>query len=284
MKILMIVIGAIIFLQIFFSPFFTVTETQQAIILQLGKPVRTIDNAGLHFKLPAPIQNVHFFEKRILEYDSAPTEIITKDKKTMIIDNFARWRIEDPLKFYTTVKNIHGAQARLDDIVYSELRVSLGKHNLDEILSKKRNDIMNEVTINCKKTAEGYGIDILDVRIKRADLPKENEQSVFERMRAERMRKANKYRSEGEEESMKIKAAADKERTIILAEARAKAEQIRGEGDAIATKIFADAFSKNPEFFQLLKTLDAYKATIDSNSVLILPIEKNEFFKYIKKP
>ena len=284
MKILMIVIGAIIFLQIFFSPFFTVTETQQAIILQLGKPVRTIDNAGLHFKLPAPIQNVHFFEKRILEYDSAPTEIITKDKKTMIIDNFARWRIEDPLKFYTTVKNIHGAQARLDDIVYSELRVSLGKHNLDEILSKKRNDIMNEVTINCKKTAEGYGIDILDVRIKRADLPKENEQSVFERMRAERMRKANKYRSEGEEESMKIKAAADKERTIILAEARAKAEQIRGEGDAIATKIFADAFSKNPEFFQLLKTLDAYKATIDSNSVLILPIERNEFFKYIKKP
>jgi len=284
MKIPVIVIVALILIQLIFKPAFIINETEQAVIVQLGDPKRTIQEAGLYFKIPAPIQNVLFFDRRVLEYDAAPTEIITLDKKSMIIDNYARWKIVDPLTFYKSVKNIYGAQARLDDIVYSEIRVSLGQHDLSEIISEKRNELMEKVTEECRVKAKDYGIEIIDVRIKRADLPTENEKSIFERMQAERKRKANMYRSEGAEEAMKIKAQTDKEKIILLAEAKAKAEQIRGEGDALATKIYAEAFQKDQDFYQLFKTLEAYKTSLDSQTTIVLPLKNNEFMKYLSDP
>jgi len=173
--------------------FFIVDQTQSALILQLGKPVRDVMKPGLNFKLPF-VQNVIFFDKRVLEYDSAPAEILTEDKKNLVVDNYAKWKIIEPLKFYQTVKNYYGAQSRLDDIIYSELRVVLGKHTLQEIVSLKRSEIMSLITKKCNEISHKYGIEILDVRIKRADLPPENERHVYDRMKAERKRQAKKYR------------------------------------------------------------------------------------------
>jgi len=260
--------------------FFIVDQTQSSLILQLGKPVRDILEPGLRFKLPV-VQNVLFFDKRVLEYDSAPAEILTEDKKNLVVDNYAKWKIVEPLKFYQTVKNYYGAQARLDDIIYSELRVVLGKHTLQEIVSLKRSEIMSLITDKCNEIAKKYGIEIVDVRIKRADLPPENERHVYDRMKAERKRQAKKYRSEGMEESLKIKSATDKERTIILSEANKKAEIIKGEGEAKAIEIYGKAFSIDKDFYEFYRTLNAYKKALSKkNSIILTP--DNKFLKYFK--
>jgi membrane protease subunit HflC len=260
--------------------FFIVDQTQSALILQLGKPVRDVMKPGLNFKLPF-VQNVIFFDKRVLEYDSAPAEILTEDKKNLVVDNYAKWKIIEPLKFYQTVKNYYGAQSRLDDIIYSELRVVLGKHTLQEIVSLKRSEIMSLITKKCNEISHKYGIEILDVRIKRADLPPENERHVYDRMKAERKRQAKKYRSEGMEESLKIKSSTDKEKTIILSEANKKAEIIKGEGEAKAIEIYGKAFSEDKEFYEFYRTLNAYKESMSNNTKIILT-PKNKFLKYLK--
>jgi len=261
---------------------FTVDETKQAIVLQFGKPVRAIKESGLNWKLPF-IQNVRYFEDRLLIYDSAPTEIITKDKKTLIVDNYARWRIINPLTFLQTVRDINGAQTRLDDIVYSELRVDLGLFNMSEIVSEKRESIMERVTKICNEKSNTYGIEIVDVRIKRVDLPPENEKYIFERMKAERERIAKQYRAEGEEESAKIIAETEKEKTVILAEAYKTAQILKGEGDAEAAKIYTESFNQDPEFYKFLRTLEAYKNTFKDKTTLLLSSE-SEFLKYLNKP
>ena len=260
---------------------FTVDQTEQAIVVMLGKPVGDVKGPGLHFKLPI-VQEIIYFENRLLEYDAAPAEILTEDKKTLVLDNYSRWRITDPLLFYKTVKNIPGAQSRLDDIIYAQLRVELGRHTLTDIVSKVRSDVMERVTARSEKIALEYGIDVVDVRIKRADLPPENENAVYGRMRAERERQAKKYRSEGQEESLKIKAEADKDRTIILAEAYEKSETIKGEGDAEALKIYADAFGKDMAFFSFLKTLEANEKSMKDNTTLVLS-PQSEFLQYLDK-
>jgi membrane protease subunit HflC len=259
--------------------FFTVDQTQKAIVLQLGKPVKEITKPGLNFKLPF-IQNVIFFDNRVLEYDSAPAEILTQDKKNLVVDNYAKWRIRSPLKFYETVKNYYGAQERLDDIIYSELRVVLGKHSLQEIVSLKRSEIMNYITINCNKISKKYGIEVIDVRIKRADLPPENERHVYDRMKAERYRQAKKYRSEGMEQSLRIKSKTDKEKNIILSEAKKKAEIIKGEGEAKAIEIYGKAFSKDKSFYEFYRTMNAYTHSLTNKNRLILT-PNNEFLKYL---
>ena len=228
---------------------FIVDETRQAIVLQFGKPIKAIQQPGLNWKLPF-IQNVVYFEDRLLVYDAAPTEIITKDKKTLIVDNYARWKITDPLRFLQTVRDLNGAQARLDDIIYSELRVDLGLFDMTEIVSEIREAIMERVTKISNEKSATYGIEIVDVRIKRVDLPPENEKFIFDRMKAERERIAKQYRAEGQEESAKIIAETEKEKTIILAEAYKTAETTRGEGDAEAVKIYAQSFNKDPEFYK----------------------------------
>ena len=193
------------------SAFFIVDETKQAIVVQLGNPVTGIKGPGLHFKIPI-IQEVIFFERRILNYDAAPAEILTEDKKNLVVDNYAKWKIEDPLVFYKAVRNVSGALQRLDDIIYAELRVELGRHPMVEIISKIRSDLMESITKRSDVRARAYGITIVDVRIKRADLPKENERAVFGRMRTERERQAKKYRSEGQEAALKLRSEADREK------------------------------------------------------------------------
>ena len=280
-KKIIIIVGILIVIFIILSlSLFTVDEKEQAIILQFGEPIRAIQEPGLNAKIPF-IQTVSYFEDRLLEYDAAPTEIVTKDKKNLVIDNYARWRIIDPLTFMQAVRDLNGAQSRLDDIVYSELRVELGRYDLIDIVSVHRDTIMEEVTKRCDDKSEKYGISIVDVRIKRADLPVENEKAVFERMRAERIRQANQYRSEGAEEALKIRAQTDKEKVIILAEAYKIAETNRGEGDAKALKIYADAFQKDPDFYRFMRTLDAYKKTLNNNTTVVLSTE-SEFFRLLE--
>ncbi len=261
---------------------FVVDETKQAIVLQFGKPVRAIKEPGLNWKLPF-IQNVVYFEDRLLSYDTAPTEIITKDKKTLIVDNYARWKIKDPLLFLQTVRDLIGAQARLDDIIYSELRVDLGLYEMSEIVSEKRDFIMKKVTEISDEKANTYGIEIVDVRIKRVDLPPENEKYIFDRMRAERERIAKQYRAEGQEESAKIIADTEKEKTIILAEAYKTAQILKGEGDAEAIKIYAESFKQNPEFYKFFRSLEAYKVSLKDQTTILLSPE-SEFLKYLNKP
>jgi membrane protease subunit HflC len=258
---------------------FTVDETEQAIVTQLGKYVRTVNKPGLHFKVPF-LQNVHKFEDRVLEYDAAAAKIITSDKKHLVIDNYARWRIVEPLKLYQTVRNEFGAQARLDDIVFSEIREELARHTLTEIVSVNRAALMEKVGEQCGIKAREYGVEVIDVRIKRADLPAEVAHSVYARMKAERQRIAKKYRSEGEEEAVKIRAATDKERTILLAESYRQAEKLKGEGDAEAIKVYAEAFEKDPEFYAFVRTLETYEKSLKKDTTVILPSD-SDFFQYL---
>ncbi|HJL74092.1 MAG TPA: protease modulator HflC [Candidatus Marinimicrobia bacterium] len=276
MKKLLLVI-AVIALIVFFTTVFTVDERQQVVILQLGKPVRTLQEPGLHFKLPVPFQNAVTFDDRLLEYDVAPEEVLSKDKKTLIVDNYVRWKIIDPLVFLQTVQAIPTAVTRLDDIVYSELRRELGTHNMSEIITETREEIMEVVTKASDEATTQYGIEVIDVRIKRVDLPRENEESIYARMDAERKRQANKFRSEGEEEAQKIRASTEKDKTIILANAYKEAEEIRGIGEARALEIYANAFSKDTDFYEFMRTLEAYKKIIDGKTTLVLPADSKLF-------
>jgi len=278
-KLIIPIAVAVVIVILIGASLFTVEETEQAIITQLGKFVRTVDEPGLHFKVPF-LQSVHKFENRILEYDATVATITTSDKKHLVIDNYARWRIVDPLKFYQAVRSESGAQARLDDHVFSEIREELARHTLTEIILKQRAGIMDKVAEQCDLRVREYGIEIIDVRIKRADLPDEVAGSVYERMKAERQRIAKKYRSEGEEDAVKIMAATDKEKVILLAESYQKAEILKGEGDAEAIKIYAEAFQRDPEFYAFVRTLEAYEKSLGRDTTVILPSD-SEFFQYL---
>ena len=276
MKKILIGIGAIlVFLG--FTSIFIVDETEQVVVLQFGKPVRIITEPGLHIKVPFPIQEKNVFENRLLEYDSPPEEILSKDKKSLIVDNYVRWKIVDPLQFLKTVQAIPTALSRMDDIVYSELRRELGTHDMVEIITENREELMEKVTVASNRATQDYGIEVVDVRIRRVDLPSQNEESIYARMDAERKRQANKFRSEGEEEAQKIRATTDRDKTIILADAYKQAERIRGEGDAKAVEVYADAYSADPKFYEFVRTLDAYKKIIDDKTMLVLPSDSRLF-------
>lgn len=276
-----IVIGFLILVLAGGSPFFVVDIIHTAIVVQLGKPVRTITEPGLKFKLPF-IQEVIKFDKRLLSYDSNPQDVVTKDKKTLVIDHFAKWRIVEPLKFYEAFRTEQAARIRLDDIIYSELRVDLGLYDLSEIISKNRSAIMATVTRLANEKALEYGIEIRDVRIKRADLPEDNEKAVFTRMQAERGREAKRYRSEGAEEAQKVRSEAEKEKEILLAEAYKEQQQLMGEGDAQAFRIYAEAYGRDPKFFAFMRSMEAYKNVLKEDTLFVLT-PQSEFFKYIQK-
>jgi len=274
-KILLGLVGILVLLGL--TTVFIVDETEQVVILAFGKPVRTITEPGINMKVPFPLQEKIRFDDRLLEYDSPPEEILSKDKKTLIVDNYVRWRIVDPLQFLKTVQAIPTALSRMDDIVYSELRRELGTHDMVEIITENREKLMEIVTFNSNKATLDYGIEVLDVRIRRVDLPAENEESIYARMEAERNRQANKFRSEGEEEAQKIRASTDRDKTIILADAYKEAEGIRGEGDAKAVEVYANAYSADPKFYEFVRTLDTYKKIIDDKTTLVLPADSRLF-------
>jgi membrane protease subunit HflC len=264
------------------SSIVVIDERQTAIVTQFGEYKRALGRPGLHFKTPF-IQDVTRMDARIQLNDATPTEYLTVDKKRLVADPITRWRIADPLKFYTTVHDESGATARLQDVVNSELRRELATREFDAIIGSERDTMMQEVAQNARLKCKDFGIHIVDVRIKRADLPNEVEESVFGRMRAERERVAKQYRSEGEEEAAKIRAETDKERTILLAKAYETSQKIRGEGDAQSTAIYAKAYDKNPEFYAFLRSLDAYEKLMSEKSSVVVSTG-SELFKYLRKP
>jgi membrane protease subunit HflC len=271
----LLVIAAVVASQILFL----VDETNQAIILQFGEPIATIQEPGLATKLPF-VQNVIYFEKRILSSDTPSQEYLTIDKKRLAVDHVTRWRITDPLRFFKAVRTEVGARARLDDIVSSELRRELATVNFNDVISAQRENIMERVARSSAEKSSEFGIEVVDVRIKRADLPEEVEQSVFDRMRAERQRESSLFRAEGEEQANIIRAQADRDRTVILAEGEREAQRIRGEGEAEAIRIFAKALSQDPDFYSFSRRLEAYHKILKQGDKLVIPAG-TDFFRFL---
>tara|TARA_Y100001970_G_scaffold143827_1_gene176728 strand:+ start:145 stop:1017 length:873 start_codon:yes stop_codon:yes gene_type:complete len=271
---IIIIIAAVAFFSIFI-----VKEVNQAIVLQFGDPKRIITKPGLNFKLPF-IQNVVFLDKRILNLDTPPEEVIASDQKRLIVDAFARFQIVDPLKFYISVGNERVARSRLSTIINSRIRNVLGQQELQTLLSKDRTKQMTLIQEGVNNEAENFGIKIVDVRIKRADLPQANSEAIYRRMQTEREREAKEFRARGAEMAVTITSTADKEVTVILADAQKKSEIMKGEGDGQRNKIFANAFGRDPEFFGFYRAMQAYeKALIGGETSLILSPD-SEFFKF----
>ena len=274
---LIFVIGLTVYLSLF-----TVKEINQAIVLQFGDPKKIITTAGLQFKIPF-IQNVVYLDRRILSLDPAPAEVIASDQKRLIVDAYARFKIIDPLKFYISVGDERVARSRLATIINSRLRSVLGTQSLATLLSEDRTKQMAIIQEGVNTEAEGFGITIIDVRIKRADLPQANSEAIYKRMQTEREREAKEFRAKGAEMAVTITSTADKEVTVILANAKKQSEIMKGEGDGIRNKIFADAFGKDPEFFSFYRAMQAYeKALIGGDTSLILSPD-SDFFKFFGK-
>jgi membrane protease subunit HflC len=283
MNIIWVPIGLVIFaLFVGGQAAFTIDEKEQVIVTQMGEYVKTVDKPGLNFKVPF-IQTVHRMETRVLVSDAPPAEYLTMDKMKLVVDSYTRWRIADPFLFYKTVRNEAGARLRLDGIVASQLRTEFAANNLWDIIGPEREPIMASVARDANKVVREFGMEVLDVRIKRADLPVEVQASVFDRMMAERMKISMMYRAEGEEEARMIRAEADREATVILAEAYKKSKKLRGAGDANATVIYAAAFGQDPEFYSFVRTLEAYEKFLADGTTLVLSSD-SELFKYLESP
>ncbi len=260
-KALWITLGVLIFIVIVIvlpASMFVVDQTKQAIVMRFGKIIRVVKDPGIYFKQPF-VDEVAYFEKRILLYDIEPEKIITADKKTLIIDTYALWKIADPLKFLTSMKTVKLAQTRIDDVVYSHIRDVFAKGNFDEVVSLKREEFLTRVTELCRKDLTPFGIEVVDVRVKHADFPKENTQAVYNRMKAERYSIAAKIRAEGEKEAARIKAEADRKARTILAQAYEQAQVIKGTGEASAAAVYAQAFSKNEKFYEFWRKMQLYQ-------------------------
>ncbi len=280
LKILLPIIGVLAFIS--YTTMFTVNEIQQAIILQFGDPKRVIQKAGLNFKIPF-VQNVVLLDKRILNLDAPSEEIIASDQKRLIVDAFARFKIKDPLKFYISVGNERVARSRLSTIINSRIRGVLGKEELATLVSKERARLMDKITQDVNAEASKLGIEIIDVRIKRADLPQANSEAVYRRMQTERLREAKEFRAEGAEIAQTVRSTADKEVTIILAEANKKSEILKGEGDGKRNKIFADAFGKDPNFFSFYRAMQSYEKSLIGGETSLILSPDSEFFRFFGK-
>src|SRR4030088_2905643 len=265
---------AVVALLFLYTTFFSVREAEFVLITQFGRPIRTITEAGLHAKWF--FQTSIFFDRRLRVYNPRPSEFLTRDKKNIVIENYVAWKIQDPNRFAETVADPIAAEMRLHDIIWSGLSAALGTHDLDSIVSATPDKIqaahmLDDLTALTDHAAlEQYGINVVDVRIKRLNLPEQNKQSVYARMRAERERIARQYRAEGEEQALSIRADADRQREEILSVAYKQAEKTKGEGDAESTRIYGQAYSKNPKLYKLLRTLEAYKKILDDKTTAIL--------------
>lgn len=264
-----------------YDSFFVIQEDEQVMVTRFGKPRRTFRQPGIHWKAPMT-DSVWRMSKRVLGSDTPPDEYITLDKKKLVADPISRWKIVDPKMFFETVTDEFGAKARLDDIVKSELREQIASRDFGEIIGNKREDLVQRVAADAREQLRPLGIELVDVRIKRADLPMEVQESVFQRMRAERDRIAKRYRSEGAEEAQKIRAITDKERDILLAKAYEAAQTARGEGDAKSISIYATAYEKDAEFYAFTRSLETYEKVIDKNANVVLSTD-NELLHYMEQ-
>jgi len=264
------------------SVFYTVDEREKAIVVRLGKVIRFDDKPGLHWKWPV-VEDVLFFDSRIITLDAPPQRYLTNEKKTLIVDSFVKWRVEDTLKYFLTVQGDEAtANTRLQQLVNGGLRTEFGKRTLQEIVVGERGDIMKILQASANKAAAEFGIAVVDVRVKRVDLPEKVSESVYLRMEAERTRIAKEHRAKGAEEAEKIRAEVERKREILLAEAYRDGERLRGEGDARATAIYARALKRNPEFYTFYRSLSAYRKSFKGKEDVLILDPSSEFFKYLK--
>lgn len=280
-KLVIVAVIALIGFVLFSSSVFTVQENQQVLVMRFGNPKDLIVNPGLHFKLSI-LDQTRVFEKRILNVDPPSEEVLLADQKRLSVDSFARYRIIDSLMFFKTLNNEAGAQTRLYTIINSALRSAMGKATLQDILSTKRDQLMEDIQSTVNDEAKRFGIEVVDVRIVRADLPEQVTQATFDRMRSERAREAQEARAEGEQLSLEIKSKADKERTILLAEAQRDAETMRGEGDKAAIEIYGKAFSQDPKFYAFYRSLEAYKNSMANEGTTLLLSPDSDYLEYFK--
>ena len=274
------IIGLVVLGFVALNGLFIVQQTQQGIVLQFGEPKRTLQDPGLNWKIPF-IQNVVFYENRVLSMVSSDSdEVILADQKRLEVDTYARYQIVNPLLFYQTVRNVQGVEQRLDAIVDSSVRRVLGGATLVDILSEKRSDLTTSIREEVNASAESLGLDIIDVRIRRADYPDATSQNIFNRMKSEREREAKEFRATGEEEAQKIRADADKQRTVMVAAARRQSEILRGEGDAKSIQIYADAFGQDKDFFSFYRSMQAYRKTFSEEGTSLVLSPDSEFFRF----
>jgi membrane protease subunit HflC len=261
---------------------YVVSESEQVIVTRFGQPIRTVREPGLYWKLPV-LHTVTYFDKRVLAADSGGAEYLTLDKKRLLIDHISRWEIVDPLQFYRTVRDERGAITRLDDIITARLRQEVAKQTFKEIIREKRQSVMETVTTAARELAAPLGVRVLDVRVKRADLPPEVQASVFARMQAERQRIALRYRAEGEEKGREIRADADKEREIILAKAYQESQGLRGAGDAEATAVTGETFGRDPSFYGFIRRLESYERVFSPDTTIVLRPD-SDLLRYLNSP
>jgi membrane protease subunit HflC len=262
---------------------FIVHQNEQALVLRFGEPKRVVTQPGLNWKVPL-VDSVEIYDKRILDLDSQPQEVTASDQKRLVVDSFARYRIVDPLKFYQTLRYEEGVRSRLGPIVDSAMRRVLGAATFQDVVRDKREELMKRIQKQVNQEGNDFGLEVVDVRIKRADLPEQNSKSVFDRMRAERQREAAEFRAQGAAEANRIKATADREATVIDAEARRKGEELRGAGDGERNRIYAEAYTKDPEFFEFYRSMQAYEHGIKSADTRLLISPDSDFFKYFTDP
>jgi membrane protease subunit HflC len=274
---------ALVMLVVGYGSVFTVYQTDQAIVVQLGEPIRVVTEPGLHFKIPF-LQSVISIDKRILDLENSAQEVIAFDQKRLVVDAFARYRVSDPLKFYQTIGAIEGANARLSTLLNSALRRVLGEATSIDIVRDKRAQLMAAVRSQLETEAQSFGIAIVDTRIRRADLPEQNSLAVYKRMQTERQRQAAEFRAQGDQRRQEIRAKADRDVTVLIAEAESKSQQTRGEGDAERNRIYADAFGRDPDFFSFYRSMQAYEAGLKSNDTRMLLRPDSDFFRYFGDP
>jgi membrane protease subunit HflC len=262
---------------------FTVHQTRQALVVRLGDPIRTITEPGLHFKIPL-IDTVIYVDNRILDLENAAQEVIASDQKRLVVDAFARYRIRNPLLFYQSVSTIEGANSRLSTLLNASLRRVLGEATLTHVVRDEREALMARVREQLDRQAAELGIQVVDVRIRRADLPEQNSQAVYQRMQTERQREAAEFRAQGSQKSQETRARADRDVTVLIAEETARAEQIRGEGDAERNRIFAEAYGKDPGFFAFYRSMQAYEVGLRANDTRLVLRPDSDFFKYFGDP
>jgi len=266
-----------------YASIFTVPETRQALVVRLGDPRYVVTQAGLHFKVPF-IDNVIYIDKRILDLENPVQEIIAADQKRLVVDAFARYRIENPLRFYQAIQTIPAANSQLSTLLNSALRRVLGETSFQNVVRDERSELMSRIREQLDREAERFGINVVDVRIRRADLPEQNSQAVYQRMQTERQREAAEFRAQGSQRAQEIRSRADRDVTVLLAEANAKGEQVRGEGDATRNRIFAEAFNKDPEFFNFYRSLQAYEHGLGNGDTRMVLKPDSEFFRFFADP
>lgn len=266
-----------------YSAIFTVYQTRQALVIRLGQPIRVVNEAGLHFKIPF-IDNVIYVDKRILDLENPAQEVIASDQKRLVVDAFARYQITDPLRFYQAVGTVQGANAQLSQLLNSAIRRVLGESSFQAVVRDDRSALMSRIREQLDREAERYGINIVDVRIRRADLPEQNSQAVYQRMQTERQREAAEFRAQGSQRAQEIRSRADRDVTVLVAEATSKSEQIRGEGDAERNRIFAEAFSRDADFFSFYRSMQAYEAGLRHNDTRMVLKPDSDFFRYFSDP